>query len=413
MSFSKAAGATATGKWLAVIGIGEDGADGLGREARNLVAGAEIVLGGKRHLALARSLIGGEARPWPSPFAKAVAEIAALRGRPVCVLASGDPFLHGAGVVLARHFPMEEIIAVPAPSSFSLAAARLGWALQDTRTISLHGKPIELLLPLLHHGRRIIALTTDGLAPEAIAGLLRRAGFGGSTLVVLEALGGAGERITRQSAGNFAMSEVKALNVVAIDTVAGKDARILPLAPGRSETLFAHDGQISKSAVRAVTLAALSPRCGELLWDIGAGSGAVAIEWMLCEPSMRAIAIEADPARSARIGENASAFGVPGLAIVTGRAPDALAGLAQPDAVFVGGGGSDEGVMAAAIAALGSGGRLTANAVTLEMEAVLLALHARHGGELLRLGLARPAAIGAMQGWKPAMPITQWSWVKP
>lgn len=412
--FSSKEGRTAsTGKWLAIVGIGEDGIDGIGDEAKKLIGDAKIVFGGERHLALAGNLIKGETRTWRLPFDAAITDICALRGRPVCVLASGDPFLHGVGVSLARRVPVEEIAAIPAPSSFSLAASRLGWALQDTDSISLHSKPIELLRPLLHPHRRIIALTSTGSGPEAIAGLLCESGFGDSSLVVLEALGGASEKVTRQRASTFAMKDVNALNIVAIQVIAGKGARVLPLTPGRADELFEHDGQISKKAVRAVTLSSLAPRRGELLWDIGAGSGAISIEWMLSHPSLRAIAIEADPNRAARIGRNAVALGVPGLAVITGNAPAALADLAQPDAVFVGGGGTDEGVMTAAIEALCSGGRLVANAVTLEMEALLLALHGQYGGELMRHAISRAGPIGTMEGWRPAMPITQWSWVKP
>lgn len=413
MTSSDGAHAASTGKWLSVIGIGEDGLAGLGDAAKRMIAHAEIVFGGKRHLALAAELIRGEARPWPSPFDAAMAEVRKLAGRRVCVLASGDPFLHGVGVTLARHIPIEEMTIIPAPSSFSLAASRLGWSLQDADTVSLHGKPIELLRPLLHPGRRIICLTSDGQGPGAIAGMLVDTGFGASTLTVLEALGGPSERITRQAADAFAMGDVNPLNVVAIDVSAAGKARVLSLTPGRDDALFEHDGQITKKAIRALTLSALAPRHGELLWDIGAGSGSIAIEWMLAALSLRAIAIEADATRAARIGRNAAAFGVPGVTVVTGSAPEALAGLAEPDAIFVGGGGSDEGVMAAAIEALKPGGRLVANAVTLEMEAVLLALRANHGGELAQLAVSRAAPIGSMHGWKPAMPITQWSWTKP
>jgi len=413
MLSSERAPAASTGKWLAIIGIGEDGVAGLGNEAKHLIANAEVVFGGKRHLALADDLIRGEARPWPSPFDSAMAEVRALRGRAVCVLASGDPFLHGVGVTLTRHIPIAETTVVPAPSSFSLAASRLGWALQDIATVSLHGKPIDVIRPLLHPGRRIMALTSDGHGPGAVAELLHGSGFGGSQLVVLEALGGARERITRQHADAFTMTDVDPLNVVAIEVAASDRARVLSLAPGREDALFEHDGQITKKAIRAVTLSALAPRHGELLWDIGAGSGSISIEWMLANPSLRAIAIESDPERAARIGRNAIAFGVPSLAVVTGAAPATLAGLPKPDAVFVGGGGSDDGVITAAMDALESGGRLVANAVTLEMESVLLALHAQHGGELTRLTISRAAPIGTMKGWKPAMPITQWSWVKP
>jgi precorrin-6Y C5,15-methyltransferase (decarboxylating) len=217
----------------------------------------------------------------------------------------------------------------------------------------------------------------------------------------------------RTTAAGFDLKDVNQLNVLALEIESSPEARVLPLTPGRADDLFEHDGQITKREVRAVTLAALAPLRGELLWDIGAGSGSVSIEWMLADPAMRAIAVEANAERAARIGRNAIAFGVPGLTVVEGAAPAALAGLPQPDAVFVGGGGTDEGVLEAAIAALPAGGRLVANAVTLEMEALLLARHAALGGELLRIAISRETAIGSMSGWRPAMPVTQWNWVKP
>jgi precorrin-6Y C5,15-methyltransferase (decarboxylating) len=342
-----------------------------------------------------------------------MADVRALRGQAVCVLASGDPFLHGVGATLARHVPVAEMAVIPAPSAFSLAAARLGWALQEVETASLHGKPVDLIRPLLHPGRKIIALTSGENGPAAIAALLAGSGFGGSRVTLLEALGGPGEKITCQRADAFAMSEINPLNVLAVEVVAGREARVLARVPGLADDLFEHDGQITKREIRAITLSTLAPRRGELLWDIGAGSGSIGIEWMLADASLRAIAIEADGGRAARIRGNAAALGVPGLWIVNGRAPEALAGLAAPEAVFVGGGGSDDGVMPAAIDALKPGGRLVANAVTLEMEAVLLALHEQKGGDLTRIAVARAVPIGTMSGWKPAMPITQWSWTKP
>lgn len=414
MSSKDAAALSSTGKaWLVVIGIGEDGPAGLGDMAKQAIGEASVVFGGKRHLALAAALIRGEARAWPTPFDSAMEAVRALRGKSVCVLASGDPFLHGVGATLARHVPIDEMRVLPAPSAFSLAASRLGWALQETEIVSLHGKPIELIRPLLQPGRKIIALTSDGNGPAMIAALLDSSGFGSSILTVLEALGGPGERITRGPARDFAMAGTDPLNVLAIEVAATRDARVLARAPGLADDLFEHDGQITKREVRAVTLSTLSPRRGELMWDIGAGSGSISIEWMLADPSLRAVAIEADAERAARIGRNAAAFGVPGLEVVNGHAPEALSGLIAPDAIFVGGGGSDDGVMAAAIEALKPGGRLVANAVTLEMEAVLIALHGRHGGEMIRLAVARAGAIGTMNGWKPAMPVTQWSWTKP
>jgi len=400
-------------KWLAVVGIGEDGLQGRGEEAKRLIGEAEIVFGGKRHLALAADKIKGETRAWPSPFDAAMRDVVALRGKNVCVLASGDPFLHGVGVTLAKQVPAEEMLVIPSPSAFSLAASRLGWALQDIQTVSLHGHAMDLIRPLLQPRRRLLALTSDAEGPSAVAELLTGLGFGASRLTVLEALGGSNERIRATTAQGFDLKEINALNILAMELESSREARVLPLVPGRADDLFEHDGQITKREVRAVTLAALGPRRGELLWDIGAGSGSISIEWMLADPSMRAIAIEASSERVARIRRNASAFGVPGLAVVEGTAPVALAGLPLPDEVFIGGGGTDAGVIEAAIEALPVGGRLVANAVTLEMEALLLAKHAALGGELARIAISRETAIGSMSGWRPAMPVTQWCWVKP
>ena len=404
---------TNTEKWLTVVGIGEDGIAGLGDEAKQAIASAAFVFGGARHLALAAGLIRGEACPWPVPFDSTMREVLALRGKKVCVLASGDPFFHGVGVTLARSVPVAEMRTIPAPSAFSLAASRLGWALQDVETVSLHGRSIDLIRPLLHAGARILALTSDGKAPAEIAALLAALGFGASRFTVLEALGGPDERIRCARADAFGLENINPLNVLAIDVESSPQARVVPLAAGRADDLFEHDGQITKREVRAVTLSALAPRHGELLWDIGAGSGSIAIEWLLAHPSLRAAAIEADPERAARIRRNASAFGVPHLDVVEGKAPAALAGLPAPSAIFIGGGGTDEGVLDAAIAALPSHGRLVANAVTLEMETLLLARHAELGGDLLRIAVSRAGAVGSMQAWRPALPVTQWNWTKP
>jgi precorrin-6Y C5,15-methyltransferase (decarboxylating) len=403
----------ATVPWLTVVGIGEDGLDGLGAEARQWIAEAEIVFGGRRHLALVASVVTGDARPWPSPFDAEMRAVTDLRGRQVCVLASGDPFCHGVGTTLARHVAPTEMRTIPAPSAFSLAANRLGWTLPEVETVSLHGKPVALVRPLLHPGARILALTSDADGPGAVAGLLAGSGFGGSRLTVLEALGGPKERLRSVKADGFDLQDINPLNVLAIEIDASPQARILPLAPGMPDDLFEHDGQITKREIRALTLSALAPMRGELLWDIGAGSGSVSIEWMLRHPSMRAIAVEASVVRAERICRNADSCGVPGLRVVVGTAPAALAGLPPPDAIFVGGGGSEPGVMEAAIEALKPGGLLVANAVTLEMEAVLIARHAANGGELTRIAIARAAPVGTMQGWRPAMPVTQWVWSKP
>jgi precorrin-6B C5,15-methyltransferase / cobalt-precorrin-6B C5,C15-methyltransferase len=404
---------SAAARWLTIVGIGEDGVEGLGDEAKRCIATAQVVFGGKRHLALMDALVTGTAEPWPTPFDARMRAVLALSGRPVCVLASGDPFCHGVGTTLARHVPVAEMRVLPAPSAFSLAASRLGWALPDTKTVSLHGKPIDLIRPLLHPKSRILALTSDGDGPAAVAKLLCELGFGPSRLTILEALGGTSERLMTLRADTFNLENLNPLNVLAVEVESNSEARILPLATGMPDELFENDGQLTKREIRAVTLSSLAPRSSELLWDIGGGSGSISIEWMLRDPSMRAIAIEANPERAARIARNAGACGVPGLTVVEGRAPEALAGLPTPDAIFVGGGGSEPGVMDAAIAALPSGGRLVANAVTLEMEALLLTLHAQLGGELIRLSVSRAVPVGTMQGWRPAMPVTQWSWAKP
>jgi precorrin-6Y C5,15-methyltransferase (decarboxylating) len=399
--------------WLSVVGIGEDGVEGLGEEAKRRIAAAEFVFGGRRHLALVAGLVRGELRPWPSPFDTAMTGVTALRGRRVCVLASGDPFLHGVGATLARIVPAGEMATCPAPSSLSLAAARLGWPLHDVETISLHGRPIEGLRPLLHPGVRILALTSDGDGPAVIAAMLASDGFGPSRLTVMEALSGPSERVRSSRAEGFDIDNVNPLNVLAIEVDSTPEARILPLSPGIDDDLYEHDGQLTRREMRALTMSALAPRRGELLWDIGAGSGSIAIEWLLRHPSMRAIAVERQPERAHRAARNALAFGVPSLQVVEGEAPAALSALPRPDTIFIGGGGSEAGVMEAAIAALKPGGRLVANAVTLEMEGLLLARHAAVGGDLLRLSIARASPVGTMHAWRPAMPLLQWTWVKP
>jgi precorrin-6Y C5,15-methyltransferase (decarboxylating) len=398
--------------WLTIIGIGEDGPDGLGDEAKRLISSARVVFGGERHHALVSDLVSGERLTWERPFEASMEAIISHRGEAVVVLASGDPFFYGVGATLSRRVSAGEMRSIPAASSFSLAASRLGWPLQETTCLSLHGRPLDLIRPHLHDGRRLIALTSDADTPGQIASLLSAAGFGKSQLAVLEAIGGERERMRLGRADDFQLLDVDPLNVCAISVVAGEGARTLPFAPGIDDNLFEHDGQITKRDIRAITLSALAPCHGELLWDIGAGSGSVGIEWMLSDPSMRAIAVEQAPDRAERIARNALAFGVPGLEVVVGTAPEALAALPEPDAVFIGGGGSEAGVLTAAISALRNGGRLVANAVTLEMEAKLIAIHGELGGSLRRIDIGQAVPLGNMTGWRPAMPVTQWRWTK-
>ena len=403
----------ASPRWLSIVGIGEDGIGGLSASARGLIEAAEIVFGGRRHLTLAAPLIRGAARPWPSPFDGAAEEVSRHRGRQVCVLASGDPFHYGVGAVLARHIDPREMIVLPAPSAFSLAAARLGWSLPQTVLLSLHGRTLDLIRPHLQPAAQILALTSDGDAPAALAKLLATSGFGASRVIVLENIGGARESIRSVTAQAFDLGAIGPLNTLAIEVEAAPDARVIPRTAGLPDHLFEHDGQITKREIRAMTLSSLSPRRGEVLWDIGAGSGSIAIEWLLADPMMRAIAVEQRADRAARIRRNAAAFGVPGLEIVEGSAPASLAGLPSPDAVFVGGGASDSGVLDAAAHALRSGGRLAVNAVTLETEALLIARQAALGGELIRIAISRATPVGEKSGWRPAMPVTQWVWTKP
>lgn len=400
------------GRWLAILGIGEDGRAGLSEAARRALDGAELVVGGARHLALAAPL-RAPTLAWPSPLSDAYPAILAHRGRPVCVLATGDPFHYGVGAELARLVPPGEIAAFPQASAFSLAAARLGWSLPDCACVSLHGRALERVIPALQPGARIIALAWDGSTPERLAQLLAARGFGRSTLIVLEAMGGPRERVRQAGAAAFDLDRIDPLNTVAVEVVAEAAACVVTLAPGLDDRLFANDGQLTKAEIRAVTLSALGPRRGELLWDVGAGAGSVAIEWLLRHPSNRAVAVEARADRAERILSNAKALGAPDIRVVVGEAPAALGGLPSPDAVFIGGGATDPGLFDACWTALRSGGRLVANGVTLETEAVLLDLFARHGGSLKRIALSRAEPVGGFYGWRPAMPVTQWAVVKP
>ncbi len=411
---SERATCTAT-RWLSIVGIGEDGADGLSPVAQKLIAAAELVIGGKRHLALADGLIRGRKLAWPSPIGAAMPEIEKHRGRPVVVLASGDPFHYGVGDLLLRSIPAAETLCLPQPSAFSLAASRLGWSLQDVALVSLHGRALEGIVRHLQPGARILALSWDGETPSKLAKLLIERGMGGSSITVLEAMGGPRERVRRATAKDFDLGEIAALNTIALEVTASPDATVLGLAPGLDDALFEHDGQLTKREVRAVTLSALAPRQGELLWDVGLGAGSIAIEWLQRHPSLKAIGIEDQPERAARAARNAAALGTPDLLIVQKRAPEAFADLPRPDAVFIGGGLSDSGVFEAAWSALKSGGRLVANAVSLQSEARLIEFFQRHGGELVRLEVAKAgkAGTGGVFVWRPAAPIVQWRARKP
>lgn len=395
--------------WLSLIGLGEDGADALAPAARALVAQASLIVGGARHLAMVDA--SAERLQWPSPLSDALPRILAQRGKPTVVLASGDPFFYGVGDLIARHVARDEIFCVPAPSAFSLAAARLKWSQQDCALLSLHGRAFERVTPHLQPRAKIIALSWDDTTPARLARHLALRGMGGSRLYVLERLGGAKERVRDARADAFALNDIAALNTVAVDVEAGGDAVVIPLAPGLPDDWFEHDGQLTKRDIRAVTLSALAPRKGELLWDVGAGAGSVAIEWMLSDPSNRAIAIERDMERAARISRNALSLGVPDLRVVAGEAPQALAELDTPQAIFIGG-GADAATLAAAWDALPRFGRIVVNAVTIETQSLLADAYRDKGGELIHLQIAHARPIGRFHALDPAMGVLQWRAVK-
>lgn len=390
--------------WLTVVGIGEDGYAGLGKAARHALLGAAEVVGGLRQLDLLPRCIRARRTPWPSPFS--LAPVLERRGTPICVLASGDPMLFGVGASLARQVPAEELRVIPAPSSCSLAAARLGWPVQDVTLLSVVARPLAALNAHLHDGARLLVLSNDGSSPAAIAALLTERGFSPSRITVLEHLGGERERRIDGIARDWSLGEVAALNLVAVEVLPGEGTRPLPLTTGLPDDAYRHDGQLTKRDVRAVTLARLAPRPGELLWDVGAGCGSIGIEWMRAHPDCRAIAIEANEGRQAHIRHNRDALGVPGLQLVAGQAPAALDGLPEPDAIFIGGGVTEPGVLDTCWNQLKPGGRLIANAVTLQSEATLVAFRERHGGELTRIAIAQAQPLGGFDTWRAALPIT-------
>lgn len=397
--------------WLSIVGIGPDGV--LAPNARAAIAAAELVIGSARQLALVRAFAMRETMVWPSPFSEGIAKLWARRGRPTCVLASGDPFWYGVGATLAPELQPGEFVCFPAPSSLSLAAARLGWPVQDLDVVSLHGRDLQAVIRYLQPGRRVLALSWNGQTPAQLAELLCARGFGRSRLQVLEALGGAEERVRSARAAEFSWRDIADLNLIALELEADDGARILPCRASLPDDAFEHDGQLTKQDVRAITLSALAPRAGALLWDVGAGAGSIGIEWMLSHPACRALAIEAEPERCERIRRNARALGVPGLHVIEARAPHGLSELPEPDAIFIGGGASDEGVFACSWQRLRRGGRLVINAVALETEALLYGWHAQFGGELRRISIESCAPLGTLRGMRPAMPVTQWRVDKP
>ncbi|MFE9042748.1 precorrin-6y C5,15-methyltransferase (decarboxylating) subunit CbiE [Streptomyces sp. NPDC007818] len=399
---------------ISVVGIGADGWDGLPEGSRRPLRAAEVLLGGPRQLDLLPAAdCPGERIAWPSPLRPAVPGLlAAHAGRRIAVLASGDPSFYGIARTLAETAGPDRLDVRPHPSSVSYACARLGWPLDAVETLSLVARPLDALRAALHPGRRLLLLGEGPETPARVAELLRGAGWGGTRIRVLEQLGGPAERLLDATAADWPHPRTDALHVLALDCLRDPGTLRLGATPGLPDEAYEHDGQLTKRYVRAATLAALAPAPGELLWDVGGGSGSIGVEWMRAHRDCRAIAVEKSPERAARITRNAAALGVPALRVVTGPAPAALAGLPAPDAVFIGGGLTVPGLLDACWDALPAGGRLVANTVTLESEALLAGRHRRHGGELVRLAVSAAVPVGGFTGWRPAMPVTQWSVTK-
>ncbi|MEU7293981.1 precorrin-6y C5,15-methyltransferase (decarboxylating) subunit CbiE [Streptomyces exfoliatus] len=397
-----------------VVGIGADGWDGLPETSRRVLRTAQVLIGAPRQLdLLPAGDCPGERITWPTPLRPAVPGLlAAHQDRTIAVLASGDPSFYGIARTLAETVGAQRLRVLPHPSSVSYACARLGWPLEAVETVSLVARPLAALAAALHDGRRLLVLGEGPGTPADVAAYLRATGWGGTRVRVLEQLGGPRERLLDATAADWPHERTDALHVLALDCVRDPDTLRLGAVPGLPDEAYEHDGQLTKRYVRAATLAALAPAPGELLWDIGGGSGSIGVEWMRTHRSCRAIAVEKSPERAARITRNADALGVPALQVVTAAAPDGLAALPTPDAVFIGGGLTVPGLLDACWDALPAGGRLVANTVTLESEALLADRYRRHGGELVRLAVATAVPVGGFTGWRQAMPVTQWSVTK-
>ncbi|TBW50376.1 precorrin-6y C5,15-methyltransferase (decarboxylating) subunit CbiE [Marinobacter halodurans] len=390
--------------WLTILGWGESGTGGLTAASRRALDDADLIFGARRHLSLLPT-VEAEVREWPVPFADGIPQLLAERGRRVVMLVSGDPFWFGAGTTLSRYLDRDEWLSLPSPSTFSLAASRLGWALEECTCLGLHARPINRIRPSLHPGRRLLVLVRDGDAVAELMQKLNQWGFGDTRLHILEALGGERERVRQASASGDVPDSIG--HPVALGLDIRGDGEAIPSAPGLPDHLFEHDGQITKQTVRAMTLSALAPKPGERLWDVGTGSGSVAIEWLLAHPANQAIAFERSAERAARARRNAEALGVDWLDVVEGAVPAVLADQPLPDAVFIGGGLSDV-LLESLWQTLPPGTRLVANAVTLESENLLAQWQQSQGGDLLRLELSHAGPIGTRRGWKASYPIVQW-----
>ncbi|MFN6537877.1 MAG: precorrin-6y C5,15-methyltransferase (decarboxylating) subunit CbiE [Nostoc sp. EkiNYC01] len=401
-----------TEKWLSIVGIGEDGLQGLSAIALFLIEQAKVIVGGDRHLAMLPSDDQREKIVWASPISTSVEEIIKRRGESICVLASGDPMCYGIGVTLGRRIPISEMTIIPAPSTFSLACARVGWPLTEVETLSLNGRPPSLLQSYIYPAARLLILSEGKDTPAIVAEILTNRGYGSSKVTVLERMGGIHERIVEGIAASWSETKIAALNAIAVHCIADAGVIPLPRLPGLPDNAYHHDGQLTKREVRAITLAALAPTPGQLLWDVGAGCGSISIEWMRTHPRCRAMAIEQNSSRLLYITDNAATLGTPNLQIIEGKAPHALKDLPTPDAIFIGGGVTATGLFDVCWEALPPGGRLVANVVTVEGEQTLFQWRERVGGDLTRIAIQRAEPIGKFLGWRAMAPVTQWVVVK-
>jgi len=399
-----------TTPWLDIIGIGEDGVHGLSSVALEKLAMAEVIVGGDRHHKLASNETAIRIA-WPSPFDAMISEIKSHKGKRIVVLVTGDPLWYSVGARILKSIPKEEVIFHPQLSAFQWAASRMGWSLADCDTLTIHGRANSQIIPYLTPRARLLVLTQNADSPGEVAELLTKRGFGESKMTVLAALGGPREERFDGVAKSWSHA-VPDFHTLAIECVAASDAKWYPRTGGLPDDAFIHDGQMTKRVIRSATISALAPFQDAMLWDVGAGCGSIAIEWMRAARGAQAIAIESNKKRIEMIWQNVMELGAEKLAIVEGNAPEALGGLGVPDAIFIGGGLTTEGVFETCWEKLRNGGRLVANAVTVESEAKLLELHAAHGGELTRISVQQTEPVGRFQGWKPFMPVTQWSVVK-
>ena len=402
--------------WLNIVGIGAGGINDLSPTALTLIKTADLLVGGNRHLSMAPN-DNANRLVWSFPLDGIVEQITEARDQNVVVLATGDPMSFGIGSSLTRHFAAEDMTILPAPGAFSLAAARMGWPLHTCTCLTLHGRPLELLHHHLLPNARLLILSHDGTTPQKVAETLCDAGFEPSLITVLENMGAEAESTRTGSATDWDTAPTEDLNTIAVACIAGPEARYLPPVAGLPDDVFVHDGQMTKQIMRAATLSALAPLPGQYLWDLGAGCGSVAIEWLRAAQDVqgqgaRATAVEKDPKRSAMMAQNANRLGTPFLDIVTAETESTISGLDDPDAVFIGGGLSKSDLVDTVWARLRDRGRLVANVVTLEGERALLDAHARYGGELSRIAVSHAAPVGGLTGWRPAVPVTQWSVVK-